>query len=258
MLFSRLAVHRCRVAAVSATLTEATSAGSSRGKNRSRRSAAAVTLAGRRETPACGGAMTSTSLGASIGSVRTFLEYLRGGGSQPQSDGPRGDKHHSETTVVPYSRELVFDVVADVDRYKEFIPWCRSSRTLPSTQARSKETPQGAELVDAELVIGFPGFSESYVSHIVLDRPNAIVVRAQRGLLFNHLVTEWGFADGDAPNTTLVTFSLSFDFQSALHRRAADLFFSQVVETMVSAFASRCADLHGPPTPPRPRAVIKP
>ena len=183
------------------------------------------------------------------------------------------DKEHREVTVVPYPREHVYAVVADVDAYKEFIPWCKDSRVMAASFERPEGVSDSAVLRDAELVIGFPGFSESYVSHLVLDQPGSIEVLAQRGLLFNHLVTSWEFdVQDDDPDSTLVSFALSFDFQSALHRRAADFFFSTVADTMVKAFAERCrvladqGDLRAaesvspkhPSSPPKSRRSVLP
>lgn len=69
--------------------------------------------------------------------------------------------------VIRYSPEQLFDVVAAVDFYHGFVPWCQRSEIV-------KRNPDGS--FDAELEIGFKFLVESYVSHVELDRPNRIKV----------------------------------------------------------------------------------
>lgn len=140
-----------------------------------------------------------------------------------------------------YSAEQVFDVVADVDNYHKFLPWCQSSKCTRGASDRERV---------GELVIGFREFNERYVSHISLDRPHRIRVAAQRGLLFKHQVTTWEFkqltgATDRSHGSTRVSFEIDFEFESLLYRQAAELFLSEVAKRMVDAFNSRCATLYG-------------
>eukprot|EP01139_Manchomonas_bermudensis_P001190 Amastigsp_a1486_38.p1 type:complete len:195 gc:universal Amastigsp_a1486_38:674-90(-) len=149
---------------------------------------------------------------------------------------------YREKKIVRFSSEQVFDVVADVDRYKEFIPWCQRSRVLRRPTASTLE---------GELCIGFQSFNERFLSSVTLQRPHRIRVAAQRGLLFRHLITTWQFEALSPPSqatpwgTTRVAFEIDFQFESALYRQASELFLNEVAKRMVSAFDARCLALYG-------------
>ncbi len=74
---------------------------------------------------------------------------------------------HSESRVVPFSRQVFFDVIADVERYQQFLPWCTRSRVLHRL---------GPLRFDAELAVGFRLYNESYVSRVTLDPPKRVKV----------------------------------------------------------------------------------
>ncbi|KAJ2756947.1 Coenzyme Q-binding protein coq10a, mitochondrial, partial [Coemansia nantahalensis] len=144
-----------------------------------------------------------------------------------------------ESRLFPFSREQVFDVVADVDRYCEFVPLCTGSAVFHATRLAG---PAGQESVQAELTVGYPPFHERYTSDVVLDRPRRIVATSSAGgRVFQHMRTLWEFADaapgaagspvspfvrGSAARAgpaTRVRFSIEYEFISALHARAASL-----------------------------------
>ena len=89
---------------------------------------------------------------------------------------------HSETRHVPYQPEQLFDLVADVGRYPEFLPWCVGARVRTRTEA---------EMV-ADLTIGFGPFRESFTSRVALHRPDKIGVRYENGP-FRYLTNQWRF-----------------------------------------------------------------
>lgn len=70
-------------------------------------------------------------------------------------------KSHQESKIVPFSPEAMYDVVADVDRYHEFLPFCVESRVL----RRSNEN-----VMEAVLRIGFKVFTEAYTSRVIMKR----------------------------------------------------------------------------------------
>src|ERR1700684_3520382 len=73
---------------------------------------------------------------------------------------------HAERQVVPYTPEQLFDLVADVEKYPRFLPWCVASRIRSKTEN---------QLV-ADLTIGFGPFPESFTSRVTLDRPKRVTV----------------------------------------------------------------------------------
>lgn len=181
-------------------------------------------------------------------------------------------RSYRERRLVGYEPAQLLGVVSDVARYREFVPWCRSSRVL-------RASSDGREM-EAELEVGFQALSETYVSRVRLGgpllqaeedgaapaatttpttptptptpptspTPPLAVVEAttSRSLLFEHLASTWTLRPGPQPGTTWLAFAVEFGFASPAHRHVADLFFDQVVRRMVAAFEGRCAELYGP------------
>lgn len=128
----------------------------------------------------------------------------------------------------PYAPELLFDLVLDVESYPEFLPWCKAARIL--------EYGDGDLL--AELLVSFKGFETSYVSKVVFDRPDSIVVEQYSGP-FRSLNTQWMFLpEGEG---TRLSFELSFAFKQPLLNMLMGRTFERAQEKMVRAFAERLA-----------------
>ncbi|KAJ2552721.1 Coenzyme Q-binding protein coq10a, mitochondrial [Coemansia sp. RSA 1933] len=166
---------------------------------------------------------------------------------------PAGKKY-SDAQVFPYTKEQVFDVVADVDRYSEFVPMCMGSRVIRGKQHSEQHSEQGVveEAVDAELVVGYPPFSERYMSRVVIERPWRITATAKaNGGIFKHMKTVWEFAEAAdkagrvCPGKgTLVRFGIEYEFVSILHAQAASLVFEKMAKTNLEAYLGRCKRLY--------------
>ncbi|XWS14698.1 hypothetical protein CRYUN_Cryun35bG0031600 [Craigia yunnanensis] len=158
-------------------------------------------------------------------------------------DGEEGgvlSKVYEERIVMGYSPEQLFDVVAAVDLYHGFVPWCQRSDIV-------KRNPDGS--FDAELEIGFKFLVESYVSHVELSKPKLVKSTASESSLFNHLINIWEFNPGPVPGTCNLYFLVDFKFQSPLYRQVASMFFKEVVSRLVSSFSERCRLIYGPGVP---------
>nr|DAD29130.1 TPA_asm: hypothetical protein HUJ06_030598 [Nelumbo nucifera] len=128
-------------------------------------------------------------------------------------DGEEGNvlsKTYEERRVIGYSPEQLFAVVAAVDLYEDFVPWCQRSEIL-------RRNDDGS--FDAELVIGFKFLVESYVSHVELNKPKSIKTTATESGLFDHLINIWEFNPGPVPGTCDLYFLVDFKFQSPLYRQ---------------------------------------
>jgi coenzyme Q-binding protein COQ10 len=143
---------------------------------------------------------------------------------------------HRETRLLPYTPEQMFALVADVERYPEFLPWCVACRIT----AR----PSATEFT-ADLAVGFRMVRERFTSRVVLTPTERIEVQYLKGP-FQHLRNEWHFAPD--PGGCAVTFALSFEFRSALLQTLIGALFEEAVRRMVAAFEARARRLYGAPS----------
>jgi coenzyme Q-binding protein COQ10 len=138
---------------------------------------------------------------------------------------------HEEQAILPYRSHELFAVVADVKDYPLFVPWCSGAHIQHEDR---KE-------IIAELVIGFGLFQESFTSHVTLDPPRHVLVRATEGPL-EHLTNTWTFTP--LAGKTRVDFVIDFQFKSHLLDHVANGMFHEAATRMVSAFADRVHMLH--------------
>lgn len=143
-------------------------------------------------------------------------------------------KRHYERRLLQYSPEELYDVVSNVAQYQEFVPWCKESTVLSSSDKEMK----------AELVVGFGYFTEKYLSIVSLEKPITVVAVSDELSLFEFLKTEWKFSPASNPNHTWVSFRVDFKFKSALYNNISELFLKEVVNNMVKAFQQRCKKVY--------------
>lgn len=153
---------------------------------------------------------------------------------------------HAERRVLPYTQAQLFDLVADVEKYPEFLPWCLASRI------RRRD----GDLVVADLIIGFRMFRERFTSEVTLTRPERIDVAYTEGPL-KYLNNHWIFEPH--PDGCVVDFRVDFEFRSRVLQGLIGTLFGEAVRRMVRAFETRAAALYGPAGAGRgARAAVKP
>ncbi len=140
---------------------------------------------------------------------------------------------HSETRHLPYTPDQLFDLVADVGRYDEFLPWVVAVRIRSSSETETV----------ADLVVGFNAFKERFTSRVSKQRPGRILVDYIEGPL-KYLKNEWRFEAADGGGTN-VHFSVDFAFRSRIFEAIAGQMFDRALRRMIGAFEERAAVLYG-------------
>ena len=140
---------------------------------------------------------------------------------------------HQETRRLPYSPEQMYDLVADVGRYGEFLPWVSAVRVRSNSET---------EMV-ADVIVGFKGLRETFSSKVEKERPAHIRVDYIDGPL-KHLHNDWKFRP-DGQGGCLVDFCVDFAFKNRVFEMLAGQVFDRALRKMINAFEERAARLYG-------------
>ena len=143
--------------------------------------------------------------------------------------------HHSETRRLPYSPEQMFDLVADVQSYQEFLPWVSAIRVRSHSET---------EMV-ADMIVGFKGLRETFTSRVHKKRPDHVHVDYVDGPL-SHLTNDWRFRS-DGEGGVLIDFQVDFAFKNKLFEMLAGQVFDKALRKMIGAFETRAAPLYRVP-----------
>ncbi len=145
---------------------------------------------------------------------------------------------HSETKALPYSAQQMYDLVADVGRYPEFLPWTAAARI------RSNEVRGDHRVMDADLVISFKVFRERFTSRVVLWPDAKKIDTEYLDGPFKYMKSDWHFED--TPTGCDVHFSVDFEFKNAILQKIIGVVFNEAMHRVVRAFEGRANDLYGP------------
>ena len=141
---------------------------------------------------------------------------------------------HAEKRILRQSPDQIFQIIADVHRYPEFLPWCTAARVISRDEHR----------LVADLTIGFRMFRETFRSEVTLERPNMVKVSYLDGP-FRYLNNTWRLTA--VPAGTEVDFFVDFEFRSRLLQAVIGTVFNEAVRVMVRAFERRAARMHARP-----------
>lgn len=144
---------------------------------------------------------------------------------------------HSETRNLPYTPEQMFDLVADVKRYQEFLPWVAATRIRSNSET---------EMI-ADLVVGFKSIKETFTSRVNKHRPDSIVIDYIEGPL-KFLHNSWKFKP-DGKGGTNIDFCVDFAFKSRIFEALAGQMFDRALRRMIGAFEARAHELYGAEAP---------
>ena len=145
---------------------------------------------------------------------------------------------HAERKILPYTPEQMFDLVADIERYPEFLPWCVACRVS------KVEGP----VIWGDLMVGFKVFREKFTSKVTLRAPDRIDVEYIDGP-FRYLNNHWQFNPTNDGLATEVDFFIDFEFRSRMLLAMASTVFNEAVRRMVGAFETRAGVIHAKALP---------
>ncbi len=140
---------------------------------------------------------------------------------------------HAEKRYLPYRPDQLFDLVAGVDRYPEFLPWCKAARV----------TRREGNVFYADMVVAFRMFRERFRSKVTLRPKYGIDVEYVDGP-FRYLNNHWRF-EAAPDGGCIVDFYVDFEFRSRLLQQLIGLLFNEAVRRMVGAFEARARQLYG-------------
>ena len=138
-----------------------------------------------------------------------------------------------ETRQLPYSAEQMFDLVADVDKYPEFLPWVVATRVRRD----------GPDLMTADMLVGFKALREKFTSRVEKERPHALRVHYVDGPL-RDLDNDWTFKQLDNGHCE-IDFCVDFAFKNRMFEALAGQYIDRAFRKMVAAFEARANELYG-------------
>lgn len=143
---------------------------------------------------------------------------------------------HAETKTLPYSAQEMYDLVADVAQYPQFLPWCAAARVR-------SVTPQGASSVmEADLVISFKVFRERFASCVVLMPEDKKIDTEYLDGPFRYMKSNWAFRDIEGGCE--VSFFVDFAFRNIVLQKLIGVVFNEAMQRIVRAFEARAEALY--------------
>jgi coenzyme Q-binding protein COQ10 len=140
---------------------------------------------------------------------------------------------HAEKRVLPYRPDQLYDLVAAVEHYPVFLPWCIGARIRERSET----------LLVADLIIGFKVFRERFTSRVTLDPNKQRIDVAYSDGPFKYLRNHWIFHPH--PQGCEIDFFVDFEFRNRILQKTIELLFSEAVRRMVAAFETRAEALYG-------------
>lgn len=142
---------------------------------------------------------------------------------------------YQENRFLPYSSQQMFDLILDIEKYPEFLPWCTNLRI----------TQKEKNFYIANMIVHFKGFQTSFVSHIQYNsQDHSIDVHYVHGP-FKHLKNLWKF--NETSQGCQVYFYIEFEFKSKLLQFTIGHFFTEMNKKMILAFEKRAHQMYSEP-----------
>jgi ribosome-associated toxin RatA of RatAB toxin-antitoxin module len=139
----------------------------------------------------------------------------------------------NKSALVPFTAESMYDLVNDVVRYPEFLPWCRSACVLSQTDTQ----------MYARIELARGGFHKAFTTRNIMQPGRTISITLEEGP-FRHLQGQWQFEDLDSTGSK-ITLNMEFEFAGKLLDMMAGPVFHEICNSLVNAFMRRAAELYG-------------
>jgi coenzyme Q-binding protein COQ10 len=142
---------------------------------------------------------------------------------------------HKETKILPFSARQIFDLVMDIEKYPQFLPWCLAAKITDKIDENN---------LYADLVVNFKGFSQKYSSKVEAEKTSddefAINVVAIKGP-FKNLVNSWKIKNIE-PGGCKIEFFIDFEFKSIILEKMLGLIWQKATNKMIEAFEKRAQE----------------
>lgn len=148
------------------------------------------------------------------------------------------------TRRVRHSAEHMFDLVADVEQYPQFLPLCEGL-----TIRRRTPDGEGREILVADMSVGYRAIQETFTSRVALDRPALKIVVEYINGPFRQLENRWSFRDDEAGGS-VVEFYINYEFRSRTLGLLMGAMFDKAFRKFAEAFEDRANRIYG--LTPRP------
>jgi len=140
---------------------------------------------------------------------------------------------------VRHTAGQMFDLVADVERYPEFVPLCKTLRVRRRSQGAS-----GEDVLIADMEVGYRAIHEKFASRVTLDKPKLKVLVEYVDGPFSHLENAWNFIDEEA-GASRIEFFISYEFRSRLLGALMGSMFDAAFRKFAQAFEARADVVYG-------------
>lgn len=139
---------------------------------------------------------------------------------------------------MPYSAEKIYEIVADVERYPEFLPLCEK------LIIDSRSEKEGNDILHADMTVTYKAFNETFRSEVTLDRQKNRIQSVNLSGPFTHLLSDWQF-NSIANETCDVHFTIDYAFKNWMMQKVMGGLFDKAFQTYITSFEKRAAFLYG-------------
>lgn len=146
------------------------------------------------------------------------------------------------TRATPYGPGEMLELVADVERYPEFVPLCEALRVLNRSR-----NPDGTETVTARMQVGYGPLHESFTSKVTVDRAKGQILVSYLDGPFRSLTNRWQFRR--TPSGSVIDFYIAYEFRSLALQMLLGTMFDHAFRRFAAAFEERARRVYGPTQP---------